>query len=57
MRPFVFLEKSVDDYVLVCSGCGRRERVVTELAYQPQALLMRREHLACATGHEPRDHA
>jgi hypothetical protein len=57
MRPFVFLEKSADDFVLVCSGCGHCERVVTELAYQPQAMLMRREHLVCAAGHEPPDHA
>jgi hypothetical protein len=56
MRPFVFLEKSADAFVLVCSGCGHCERVVTELAYQPQAMLMRREHLVCAAGHEPPDH-
>jgi hypothetical protein len=55
MRPFVFLEKSADAFVLVCSGCGHCERVVTELAYQPQAML-RREHLVCAAGHEPPDH-
>jgi hypothetical protein len=52
MPPFVHLERTEPGYVLVCAGCGHRERVVAELAYQPQVMLMHREHRECCGDHE-----